>query len=199
MREHTLDNSSTDTSSSFLTWWSSKQRLETLYNCSTFLNANSQYRSTHFWACPHHRTTRLFVREVSATPVILMLLQQKYVTQTCSCTVQWLFHSAYIHVECTPSTHGQEMMLVRQYLHFSSIKFFHMGAIFCFFPAILMSSTQTDRNNTCFRWTNIHSQFGISSHPSSNRTSSNCFSTGCFRMLQGAWSQGAWGNSCCPL
>ena len=31
------------------------------------------------------------------------------------------------------------------------INFFHMGAIFCFFPAILIASTYTDRNNPCFR------------------------------------------------
>ena len=46
--EHTFDNSPTDSSSSFLKWWSSKQGLETLRNCSVFLFANSQYLSTHF-------------------------------------------------------------------------------------------------------------------------------------------------------
>ena len=35
----------------FLKWWS-KQRVETLYNCSVFLFASSQCLSTHFWACP---------------------------------------------------------------------------------------------------------------------------------------------------
>ena len=45
------------------------------------------------------------------------------------------------------------------------INFFHIGAIFHFFPAILMSSTYTDSNDPCLRWTNIHSQFGIFSHP----------------------------------
>ena len=42
----------------------------------------------------------------------------------------------------------------------SFINFFHMGAIFCFLPTILMSFTYTDKNNRCFRWTNRHSQFG---------------------------------------
>ena len=32
----------------------------------------------------------------------------------------------------------------------SFISFFHIGAIFCFFQAILMSSTHTDKNNHCF-------------------------------------------------
>ena len=51
-----------------------------------------------------------------------------------------------------------------------------MGAIFCFFPSILMSSTKTDRNNTCFRWANMRSQFDTLSHPISNIASSNCLS-----------------------
>ena len=38
--EHACDSSPTDSSSSCLNWWSSKQRLETLKNCSTFLFAN---------------------------------------------------------------------------------------------------------------------------------------------------------------
>ena len=40
------------------------------------------------------------------------------------------------------------------------INFFHIGAIFHCFPAILKSSTYTDRSNPCLRWANIHSQFG---------------------------------------
>ena len=40
--EHTVCNSPTDLSSSFLNWWSSKHGLETLYYCSTFLFASSQ-------------------------------------------------------------------------------------------------------------------------------------------------------------
>ena len=51
------------------------------------------------------------------------------------------------------------MMLVRQDLHFF-INFFHMGAIFYFIPDILMSSTQTDKNNPCFSMNKQTSQFG---------------------------------------
>ena len=36
------------------------------------------------------------------------------------------------------------------------INCFHIRAKFCFFPAILMSSTYTDKNNFCFLWTNTH-------------------------------------------
>ena len=68
------------------------------------------------------------------------------------------------------------MMWVRQCPHF--IIFFHTGAIFCFFPVVLMSSTCTDRNNTCFfDERNIHSQFGTLSHPSSIGISLNIFPT----------------------
>ena len=67
------------------------------------------------------------------------------------------------------------MTWVRQYPHFSSICS-AWDAVFCFFPTILMSSTNSDRDNPCFRWTNKHSQFGILSHPSSNKASSNCLS-----------------------
>ena len=61
-------------------------------------------------------------------------------TQTSSHTVQQLFHSVCTHAEYIPDGHGEEMMWVRQHPHFF-INFFHMGAIFCFFPAILMLST----------------------------------------------------------
>ena len=51
-----------------------------------------------------------------------------------------------------------------------------MGAICCFFPAILMSSTYTDKNNVFLMNKKRHSQFGTLSLPSSNRTTSNCLS-----------------------
>ena len=50
--QQTSESSPTDSSSFFLNGWSSKQGLETLYNGSAFLFANSQYLSTHFWVCP---------------------------------------------------------------------------------------------------------------------------------------------------
>ena len=41
------------------------------------------------------------------------------------------------------------------------INFFHLRALFCFVPVILMSSTYTDKHRPCVRWTNRHPQFGI--------------------------------------
>ena len=80
-----------------------------------------------------------------------------------------------IHFEYIPKIRDQEINLVRQDEHVF-VNFFHMGAIFCFFPANFMSSTYTDKNNPCFRWTNRHSEFATFSHPRSNTTSSNCLS-----------------------
>ena len=48
----------------------------------------------------------------------------------------------------------------------------------------LMSSTQTDKNNPCCRWTKRHSQLRTFSHPTSSRTSSNCL---CHRRLASGW------------
>ena len=44
------------------------------------------------------------------------------------------------------------------------------------FPAILISSTYSVKNNPCFRWTNKHSQFGTFSIQVHPKTSSNCVS-----------------------
>ena len=56
------------------------------------------------------------------------------------------------------------MMWVHQDPHFSSIS------------SKWKPYTYTDRNNACFRWTNIHSQFGTFSHPICNKASSKCLS-----------------------
>ena len=61
-------------------------------------------------------------------------------------------HSRWVHPKYTWSR-----TVVDSWRSTFFINFFHMGALFCFFPVILMSSTKTDRNNTCFRWTNMHS------------------------------------------
>ena len=53
------------------------------------------------------------------------------------------------------------------------INFFQMWATSCFFPS--MSSTFTDKNTPCFRWTSKHSQFGF--FPTQVlKTPSNCLS-----------------------
>ena len=48
--------------------------------------------------------------------------------------------------------------------------------MFCFFPANLMSSTYTDKNNPFSRCTHKHSQFGTFSQPYFKRIFPNCLS-----------------------
>ena len=50
--EKTFDNSPTDVNSSSLKLWSSRQGVDTLYNCCVVWFANSQYFATLFCACP---------------------------------------------------------------------------------------------------------------------------------------------------
>ena len=53
---------------------------------------------------------------------------------------------------------------------------FHIGLIFCFFPANFMSSTYTDKNNPFSRCTNKRSQVETFSQPYFKRSFSNCLS-----------------------
>ena len=175
------DNSPTDSSSSCLNWWSSRQGLENFVvqllhflvcqfavSLNAFLSMSLQCRST----------TLLFVREFfshsgnfSVAPARNSWL--KHLRILFNWMISFGLHSRWVH----PTEHmDQEMMWVRQSPTFF-INFFHMGAIFCFFPAILMSSTYTDRNNLLFPM-NEHT-FPIrnfSSHPNSDKASSNCLS-----------------------
>ena len=83
-----------------------------------------------------------------------------------------LFHFVF---ECNPSKHDRGMMqiLTSRTCLLSS---FHIGSIFCFFPANFLSSTYTDKNNP-FSWcTNRYSQLGTFSQPFCNRIFSNCLS-----------------------
>ena len=70
-----------------------------------------------------------------------------------------IVRSVCTHVDCIPkytwSRHD-----VASPRSTSFINFFHVGAIFCFVQAIVMSSTCSDKNYPCFRWTNRHVQVG---------------------------------------
>ena len=56
----------------------------------------------------------------------------------------------------------------------SLLSSFHIGSRCCFFPANLMSSINTEKNNPFSRCANKHYQFGTFSHSCSDRTFSNC-------------------------
>ena len=104
-----------------LNGWSSEQRLETLWSCSTFLFANSQYLSTHFWACPPCRkSTLLFFREAFPTPIIFQLLQQKYVIRTFFCILP---HISFIRFALTVST--SQIYVVNKWCWFLKINILH--------------------------------------------------------------------------
>ena len=94
--DHTFDNSPTDPTSSFLKLWTSKQEVETLYNCSVlFIRQHTIYFNALFvHDLPYRRTTRQFLREVSPTKAIFQLLQQRFVIRTflySSITVSFAF------------------------------------------------------------------------------------------------------------
>ena len=105
--EHTLDNSPTVSSSSLLKLWSSRQRVETLYNCSVFLFASSQNLRKHFvrMSSLYPVTSRKFLRVVSPTPVIFRLLRQWFVIRTSSLYSSIMFsfglHSRGVHPKHT--------------------------------------------------------------------------------------------------
>ena len=83
--EYILDKSPTDSSSSSLKWWSSKQKLETCHNYSLFV---CQFTIPLFALFSHvlpcHITMRQFLREVSPILVIFQLRWQTYVIPTFS-------------------------------------------------------------------------------------------------------------------
>ena len=158
--------------------WSDGHPSKELRLCTTALSLSfclpiHSFVQRIFFAWPG--TTLQFLRDVSHTLAIFQLLQQQFVIRTSFCTREKWFRSVCIHVGCIPNTRGQEMMLGSP-RSTSFINFFHMGAIVCFLPTILMSSMYTDKNNPCFQWTNRHSPFGTLFLPSPNRTSSNCLS-----------------------
>ena len=136
--ERTCDNSPTDSNSSCLTWWSSRERLETLFHCSTFLFASSQYRWTHFRACPsmsyEHATVFSWGfshnSNFSVAPA-----------EICDSNI-FVYSSRIISFTWTRNDVGSSRSTC-----FSN--FFHMEAICWFFP---VSSTYTGKYNPCFQW-----------------------------------------------
>ena len=151
---------------SFLIWWSSKQRLETLYSCSVRLFVNSQFRShaTIFaWGFSHPGNFSIAPAEIRDSNISPFSLKKESI------------HLVWIHIEYIPNIRGEEMILVvGSFRSTFFINFFHMRGMFCFFPDILMSSTYTDREK--FFFCKKHFQFGTFSYASSNNTFWNCLS-----------------------
>ena len=94
---------------------------------------------------PYPGTMIRCLRQVSLNKVAFLLLLQKSRTQTYFCICPQYLCSFRILVECNPNKRGQGRMLVRPIRLLSHV-LFHIGSMFCFFPASSMTSTYTNKN-----------------------------------------------------
>ena len=118
---------------------------------------------------PCRRTTKKYEKSPSMEAFLFPPLKFSIQTRLCNC-LQYLclFHIVFEYV---PSFHD-----VGSPKSTCLLNTFHIGSIFCFFPANLMSSTHTAKNNPFSRCTKKHSQLETFSQPCPNRIFSNCFS-----------------------
>ena len=107
---------------------------------------------------PYHGIKMKCWLQIHLNKTIFLCLQltswvQKYICSSAQdlCLFDTLF-------ECNPNIHGQERMLVLPG-QTSSMKIFHVGAVFSVFLDSLISSTYTDKNSLLDRLTKQHSQF----------------------------------------
>ena len=108
--------------------------------------------SWHYLPC--HRTTNRYTNFLSTVLFQLFLRKFRIRTWFCDCPqYPCLFGFVF---ECSQSIHGPGMMLVLPNQLLYGV-LFHIGSMFCFFPANLMSSIYTDKNNPFSRCTNKHS------------------------------------------
>ena len=161
--EHTLDNSPTISSSSFLNWWSSRHGVETLYSCSFSLSVRQ-------FAISFHAFLRMTLDP--ATPF------------ACEFSQPSIFSVAPAEIRDSKmfafTLSASHVYTVQKWCKFSQINQLHqfiprVVEVLFFLPAIFMKSTFTDEN----KWT-LHSMhdgaFPIRyfSHPSLNRTYTQC-------------------------
>ena len=100
---------------------------------------------------PDHRTMKRCPRQVSLNKVAFLLLLRRSKIQTYFCICPQYLCSFRILVECNPNKRGQGRMLVRPIRLLSQV-LFHIGSMFCFFPANFMTSTYTDKNSPFSRF-----------------------------------------------
>ena len=112
---------------------------------------------------PYHKTMKKY--ENSQSMEVFQFSPRKFVIQTWFYNSQQFLCLFHIVFEYTPSTHDRGKMFVGSPKSKSLFSTLHIGFIFCFFPANLMSSTYTDKNNPFSRCTNEHLQFGTFSQP----------------------------------
>ena len=120
---------------------------------------------------PCHMTTKKYA--YLPTMVIFQLLLRKFWIQTWFCNCPQYLCLFHIVIEYIPRyTYSKKN--VGSPKSTSLFNTFHIELIFCFFPANLMSSTNTDKNSPFSRCTNKHSQLETFSQPYFTRIFSNC-------------------------
>ena len=114
---------------------------------------------------PYHKTMKKYT-DFEGMEVFLFT-PLKFAIRTWFCNCQQYPDLFHIVFEYTPGKRdlGKMLVLPNQLLYLGT---FHIGSMFCFFPAHFMSSTYTDQNNPFSRCRNKHSQLET---PSPNRTS----------------------------
>ena len=171
--EHAFDNSPTDSSASFLNWWSSKQRLETLYNCSVFASSQSLNEflsmSFHVVGPRHSFCVRFF------TPWIFSVAPAESRDPNISLYWQTTFsfglRSRWVHPKYTWSRNAVGSPRSTSSSISSTWESYSVS-----FQQFWCHPRVPERISPCFRRTNRNSQFVPFSHSSYNRTSSNCVS-----------------------
>ena len=106
---------------------------------------------------------------------ISLLHQRKFAIRTWLCNCPQYFCLFHIVFERSPSNRDPGKMLVLP-KSTSLLSSFHIGLIFCFFPANFMSCTCTDENNLFHDVQRDIPNLETFSHPCFNRTFSNCLS-----------------------
>ena len=125
--------------------WLSKQglvQLLCLFDCQFAVSLNGIFE--HVLPC--RGATQPSLREVFSHPGSFSIAPAEMRDSNISLYCSIWFHSFRIHVESIPNIHGQEMMLVLPDQLASSISS-TWDSNSALFPAILKSSTNTDKNN----------------------------------------------------
>ena len=132
--------------SSSLKWWSSMHGVDTLQSCCVDLLADSQYRSTHFFAWPSifirpWRDTKIFRRFSEYGSVFCSLRKNsrfKHGSVNCP-QYLCLFHIVF---ECIPSIHDQGKDVVSP-RSTSLLSTFHIGLMFLFLSSQFLCHPHT--------------------------------------------------------
>ena len=126
-------------------------------------DAKLQYRSTHFWACPSMSYGRRHCLCVRLLPLhVMFCCSSRNINANififCSMILSFGLYTRWVHPKYIWSRNDAASSISTFYNNY-----FHMKAMFCFFPAVFNSSTCTERNNPCFRWTTYIPNSEISS------------------------------------